>query len=231
MIISAAQIRAARGLLDWTREDLAREAGLSSRTIRNLEKGYISPRDATATGLHKAFDNAGIIFPPEGGVRQEIPDVKSIEGQDGIDILFETLLHTAQKQNDEIVGVFTSPKTIRQSFALQEDEAYDRLSLLAQHTHMKFILADLNKGDQLSLRSETRTVSDYCIGPNCTLVCGNKYVIIQNVGQHDHRNIIINDPRVSIASKEHFYKLWDVATPLIMPAMKHSIEKQYINSF
>jgi hypothetical protein len=45
-MISPAQCRAARGLLDWRQQDLAREAEVGVVTIRQLEAGVIQPRRA-----------------------------------------------------------------------------------------------------------------------------------------------------------------------------------------
>jgi predicted transcriptional regulator len=60
--IRAGQIKAARAFLDWSQEDLAIVTGLSLTTIRNLEMGYISPRNATTHVVRQAIENAGLEF-------------------------------------------------------------------------------------------------------------------------------------------------------------------------
>ena len=61
---SASQIRAARALLDWTRADLARATGFTSRNIGNLENGQgrelIDPK--YIGGVIDALEGAGIMF-------------------------------------------------------------------------------------------------------------------------------------------------------------------------
>jgi transcriptional regulator with XRE-family HTH domain len=56
-MITPAQCRAARGLLDWKQLDLAREAGVGVVTIRHFEGGANTPRRATLEviqrGSHK----------------------------------------------------------------------------------------------------------------------------------------------------------------------------------
>jgi transcriptional regulator with XRE-family HTH domain len=59
------QCRAARGLLDWTQDRLAEEAGVSALTIRNYEAGKTTPVPATLAVLRQAFESAGIEFIPE----------------------------------------------------------------------------------------------------------------------------------------------------------------------
>lgn len=65
--ISPGQIRAARALIDWTREDLARASGVTVRTLARLENGHTAPRSATTRGVRAALEVAGIEFIPANG--------------------------------------------------------------------------------------------------------------------------------------------------------------------
>jgi transcriptional regulator with XRE-family HTH domain len=56
------QCRAARGLLDWTQDRLAKEAGVSALTIRNYEAGKTTPVPATLAVLRQALEKAGVEF-------------------------------------------------------------------------------------------------------------------------------------------------------------------------
>lgn len=63
-----AQIRAARALLGMSQQDVAQRAGVSTRTIVNLEKGDRQPIAATVKAVTAALVEAGVIFiPAEGG--------------------------------------------------------------------------------------------------------------------------------------------------------------------
>ena len=61
-MISAAQCRAARGLLAWTQYDLSTRAGVGTVTIHQLESGVSQPRRATLEVIKRAFEAAGIEF-------------------------------------------------------------------------------------------------------------------------------------------------------------------------
>jgi DNA-binding XRE family transcriptional regulator len=65
-MVSAMQSRAARGLLHWTQNDLAREAGVSAVTIRNYENGKTEPNPATLVVLQQTFERAGVEFIADG---------------------------------------------------------------------------------------------------------------------------------------------------------------------
>ncbi|MGH1573774.1 helix-turn-helix domain-containing protein [Methylobacterium sp. P31] len=67
MSLSAAQSRAARGLLDWSQTELASRSNLSESTIRDFEKGRRVPSPNNLAAVARAFEAAGLEFIPENG--------------------------------------------------------------------------------------------------------------------------------------------------------------------
>ncbi|MGA0594945.1 helix-turn-helix domain-containing protein [Enterovirga sp. CN4-39] len=65
--MTPAQCRAARGLLKWTQDDLAREAAVSIVTVRNFENEKSAPQRATLEVMRRALSGAGVDFIPENG--------------------------------------------------------------------------------------------------------------------------------------------------------------------
>jgi len=61
--MTPAQCRAARDLLGWSPDDLARAAGVRVFTIRNFEQ-YRVPPEAAMILLQRAFEGAGVRFHP-----------------------------------------------------------------------------------------------------------------------------------------------------------------------
>jgi transcriptional regulator with XRE-family HTH domain len=66
-MVTAAQCRAARGLLDWSQQDLADRAGVGIVTVRQLEAGGTQPRRATLDVIRRAFESADVEFIDENG--------------------------------------------------------------------------------------------------------------------------------------------------------------------
>jgi transcriptional regulator with XRE-family HTH domain len=66
-MVTPSQCRAARGLLNWSQQDLATQAGLGIVTVRQIESGASEPRRATVEMLRQAFERAGVEFIPENG--------------------------------------------------------------------------------------------------------------------------------------------------------------------
>lgn len=66
-MITPAQSRAARALLEWSQPKLAEEAGIGFSTLRDFEKGRHTPRTETFTALIEALETAGVEFIAENG--------------------------------------------------------------------------------------------------------------------------------------------------------------------
>ena len=59
-MITPAQCRAARALLDWSQLDLAKAAHLDPSTIRDFEKGRRVPTHNNLLGIRIAVEDAGV---------------------------------------------------------------------------------------------------------------------------------------------------------------------------
>lgn len=67
LIVSAAQVRAARSLLGMTQPDLALAAGLGLSTIVDFERGRRQVSPEAIHAIRTALERAGISFIPENG--------------------------------------------------------------------------------------------------------------------------------------------------------------------
>lgn len=67
MTISPAQCRAARGLLEWSQDELAKAAGVGLSTVRDFEKGRRQPIANNMAAIRSALEKAGLDFIPENG--------------------------------------------------------------------------------------------------------------------------------------------------------------------
>jgi transcriptional regulator with XRE-family HTH domain len=66
-MITPSQCRAARGLLDWTQQELADAARIGVATVRLFERDAAESRQATLAVLRQAFELAGVEFIDENG--------------------------------------------------------------------------------------------------------------------------------------------------------------------
>jgi transcriptional regulator with XRE-family HTH domain len=61
-VITPAQCRAARGLIDWSQSHLAQVAGLGARIVREFEAGRSAPFLKKLLALQRAFEAVGVEF-------------------------------------------------------------------------------------------------------------------------------------------------------------------------
>jgi transcriptional regulator with XRE-family HTH domain len=64
-MITAAQLRAARAVLEWSREELGKAAGVSASTVKNYEAGK-NTIPLVATSIERTLTEAGIEFSHDG---------------------------------------------------------------------------------------------------------------------------------------------------------------------
>jgi predicted transcriptional regulator len=83
MIVSSRQIRAARGLLGWTRTKLADKAIVSTTTVADIERGDVNPRVSTMDAIVVALEKAGIEFlrPDGDGIGEGVRLMVAPEGR------------------------------------------------------------------------------------------------------------------------------------------------------
>lgn len=65
-MVTSAQLRAARGLLNWTVRDLAEKSGVHRNTVTRIETNATAPGHAL-TALQAALESAGVEFIAENG--------------------------------------------------------------------------------------------------------------------------------------------------------------------
>lgn len=67
MILSAAQCRAARALLEWSPEQLSDVCGVDPNTIADFETRFRRPTDDAQRRMRAALEQAGVEIIPENG--------------------------------------------------------------------------------------------------------------------------------------------------------------------
>ena len=66
-MVTPEQCRAARGLLSWSQQDLAKNARVGVVTVHQLEAGLSQPRRSTIEVIRRALEAAGVEFIDENG--------------------------------------------------------------------------------------------------------------------------------------------------------------------
>ena len=102
MSITTAQIRGARGILNWSQQDLAQRTGISATSIGSIENGQTTPRESTLSTIRKTLENGGIEFIGLEGIRQRSNDVRIYRGKEGFIEFYNDIYETVQSSPSEI---------------------------------------------------------------------------------------------------------------------------------
>ncbi|MCR6500124.1 helix-turn-helix domain-containing protein [Shinella sp. CPCC 101442] len=93
-MITGSQCRAARALVEYSRERLAKASGVDIETIAHFERKLGKPDDGDIAALQSSLEVAGAVFLPDGdrggiGVRlkfnrSETRRIATLEGEGGV---------------------------------------------------------------------------------------------------------------------------------------------------
>ena len=101
MSITTAQIRGARGILNWSQQDLAQRTGISATSIGAIENGQTTPRESTLSTIRKTLENSGIEFLGFEGVRVQNSYVQTLKGSEGFSAFLDDVYQTAVTNGTE----------------------------------------------------------------------------------------------------------------------------------
>ncbi len=104
-------VRAARALLAWSQQDLAKAAGVATSTVADFERGSRTPVANNAQAIRGALEGASIRFLPTGAViGSAVPSIVSSE-RPGMPIRWVTATDLSNWA-DRIDGAFSLPTLI-----------------------------------------------------------------------------------------------------------------------
>lgn len=110
ILITSAQCRAARALLNWSQPDLAQKCNIHVQTISNFEQNSSSPTKTTLNKIQQVFENSGIVFTDQGGVNPRVSDIVVYEGKHGFEAFMDDVYETAKKYGGTVYLFNSRPR-------------------------------------------------------------------------------------------------------------------------
>lgn len=223
-MITAAQLRAARGLMDWTRSELAKASGLSAETIKNIEHGVYMPQEATISAIVLAFADNDVEFTESDGVRKSSNIVINYEGPKDfrryVDDIYKILQDTPEDRHIYIFGN-------------SDQEFIDALGDYAKvHLQRMSKLKDLDF-KALVVEGKDAIVTDYVNYRELPAmaftipfsVYENRFdFIIYGKGQSFPKVVAIQSKHVADAYRSQFTELWKISNTIEKPDTHKSEE-------
>ncbi len=205
--ITTEQIKAARGLLNWTQGQLAKATGISLTALNNIERQSTSPRQNTMLLIAQALERGGVEFTEGPGVkmRGEPFEYQEFKGKDFVDRSTEDILRTLKKGGYIYVCSWDERKILQ--YASDSDHAYQRL-MREQNIDERIIIPE---GDThfISRPKVYRWLPRISMGPLNWHVYGDKIGFY--LWQKPYRAVIIRNATIAEAYKNQFLYLWKQA--------------------
>lgn len=211
MIICPQQIKAARAWIDWSREDLAEKSGVSSATIRNLERGNISMR--SAADVRAALEQVGFQFHGQTGFSFQNKESRIYDGVHSREDFFEDLLATVREKGGEIVAIFESQTHLLQAFGVSNADRTTRFEQVGKLATAKCLLADARQLPLSVASFQFRTSPQMRLSPGASLVYGDKTAIIMTDGMSFTIHVT-RDIGIAQNGLKQFAAAWDTAMPV-----------------
>ncbi len=93
-MISAKQLRAARAHLDLSQDEVAEGAGLTKYTLSNIERGATEGSSRSLEVLQQFYEQNGLLFTDDDGIKVIQSDVRSYEGKMGFHAFMTDVVKT-----------------------------------------------------------------------------------------------------------------------------------------
>ena len=209
MSITTAQIRGARGILNWSQQDLAQRTGISATSIGSIENGQTTPRQSTLETIKTTFERNGIEFLGLEGVRIRDNTILTYEGQSGIQAFFDDVYETVKKQGGEICLFNGVPNKLVEWLG---DEFYKmhaaRMNELKDNFSFKIIVEE---GDAQFI---AKGFAEYRWFPkdrfnDRTLYCYGDKLAFLNFSKNNVRILVMDQAEIAMSFRELFKIAWD----------------------
>lgn len=212
-MISIAQIRAARALLDWKQGKLAEVSGVSIPAIARLEQDTGNPRTNTLNAIRNAFESHGIEFFGENGVNlvKDIFKVDTFTGLEGMQIIWDDVVNKCANRKSEFL---MSSMDERIWIKLFGDKVGDEM----KRRHNSKIKSRLliKEGDNLCVGSDDtyRCVPNAVFGQTPYFVYADRYALIN---WDPLKIVLIRSQQMADTFRKQFDFNWSLGTPIKNP--------------
>ena len=198
MIILPEQIRAARAILGWTAEELAKRAGMTHRALQNIETGFSQARAANMERIKTVIEQAGLEFTADCGIKKR-GLMTVFDGRDAyLRMMQDAEFTVSAGDHREVLFAYVTDAMATTDVIAQE------LKMRGAGIGMRCLIKATDTYIRYPLR-EYRLIPDEFWHHNSEVIYGDKVAIVINMGE---RILIINDHSYATARRLNFEHYW-----------------------
>lgn len=208
------QIRAARGLLKWSGAILAEKTGLTRDAISKIEDEAVQPRGGTLADIMRVFDENGVEFTDNFGVRCKPQGVEVLIGQEGLQKFFDGVYEYAKRHGGTIMQLGIE-ENLFWAMGVEFSEAHRKrmVELVKERRDIK-VLAILCEGDTNFIASDYnqyRWISKDMFSPVPFYIYG-ECLAIMNFQTLPGPTIVLHKmPAITEAYRKQFDAFWKMS--------------------
>lgn len=207
MLISPNQIRAARGLLDWTVKDLGAKVGVGATTISAIETGRSAGSLEVISAIIYAFQSAGVEITEDGGVRPTQNKVSIYRGEEGFRSFFDDVYEVASTQeNPDICITNVDEAAYEKWLGSYEPIHVARMSRL-KASKLRVLVRHMDMHLTSTTYCEYRWVSEDQFADVSLYIYGNKSAFVEFM-DNDVRVTVVSNKAVTDTLRKMFELTW-----------------------
>ena len=209
-MIDAAQIRAARAMLDWPTTELAKRSGLTVNGINKIERGHVNAQRDSLKKLQLVFEQAGIEFLPESGVQRKDDIITTYEGKDFAKKLLSDVYATLRKTGGEYLAAHMDEQKEIEDMGLSfiKDQLNKRNRLGVGHR----MLVQKNDSALIPPYSMYHVLAEDYFSLYPLYIYGTKLGLSSR--KYAPKSVIIDNVRAADAARKLFDFIWDHTEPV-----------------
>lgn len=206
-LITLQQVKAARALLGWSQEDLAKLCGMSKPALANFERGAAHSRINNLNSIRNVFEKAGIEFITDEGVRlvRDRLEVQLFNDKDNIERLWEDIYNTLKEGEERLISSVDESK-----FTAATKEKFPAMMQRYKEKGIKGRILSL-EGDRnfADPTSQYRWISTSQFQDIAYYVYGDKYAVL--LWEPSPRVILIKNKIMAENYRKQFNRHWSEA--------------------
>lgn len=206
-MITKLQIRAARALLGWGAEELARHSDLTRETVSNIENGLVRGREGSLERIEHAFLANKIEFIEDRGVALKNDLIVTLSGENIFFRLLDDVIATLRNEENAealfaCVNDRLSPPTVVENYRRLRNENIKMRSLVKEGD--TYLMGNLD---------EYRYLPEEFYHNNATVLYGNKFatMILDSKTGEDAGAVILHNIHIAEAQKNLFNLIWSLS--------------------
>lgn len=176
-MIDSEQIRAGRGLLDWSQKDLSERVGISQHGLRAIEKGTTNPKSVTLEKIVFEFAKQGVEIIP-GGVRRA-QNFITYKGEHGFREFMDDVYEVARTTGGDII-LFNTDPAVWMTFHGKQwvDDHIKRMTACSDNFTWRATVCEGNELEPARAYGEYRTIPKEFFTNESTYVYGDRFAAV-----------------------------------------------------